>query len=317
MKTTKYVAIFGILVSILGLSYTHRLYLKQTNESSTHVAEEGFEQKAGPKGATKKVAFCFLVYDKLNHEDRWLEFFRNAPKDKYNLYFHYKENVPMDPLFERAKLPHCISTKWGDVSLVRAMNLLFKAAYFDDESNTKFVMLSNSCIPLKSFDHVYDFLTRDDKGHVNAFRLHEFTTNRMTKLNREYPHYFGKASQWIILNRTLVNRLAVTDTNVDKYCGDVFAPDEVYYYTFIKVYGLEDQIVVTDFQNAAATTFVYWNGMDYKYADREFEKKTKVYCSAVKNYAQISAEELQYLYDSPALFGRKFTKACAFPKANP
>ena len=51
----------------------------------------------------KKIAFCFLIYDTINHEDLWFLFFKNVNKDKYNIYIHYKDNKPLK-YFEEYKL---------------------------------------------------------------------------------------------------------------------------------------------------------------------------------------------------------------------
>ena len=48
-----------------------------------------------------------------------------------------------------------------------AYNILFREAYKDD-NNYKFVIVSNSCIPLKSFNYIYNKLTIDNYGYFNV-----------------------------------------------------------------------------------------------------------------------------------------------------
>ena len=43
----------------------------------------------------KKIAFCFLINDVINHEELWYTFFKNIPQDKYNIYIHYKIDFPL------------------------------------------------------------------------------------------------------------------------------------------------------------------------------------------------------------------------------
>ena len=43
----------------------------------------------------KKLGFCFLIYDKINLEELWNIFFKNIYKKKYNIYIHYKIDVPL------------------------------------------------------------------------------------------------------------------------------------------------------------------------------------------------------------------------------
>ena len=43
----------------------------------------------------KKIAFCFLIYDIINHEELWNIFFKNVDANKYTIYIHYKFNKPL------------------------------------------------------------------------------------------------------------------------------------------------------------------------------------------------------------------------------
>ena len=125
-------------------------------------------------------------------------FFEGVDRSLYAIYVHYKTDTPLGSNFESNKLPHCIPTQWGDISLVKAQNLMLEAA-LRDEDNTHFLFLSNSCIPLKSFAHVYRSIT--DKSVFNlAPHAHCFP-----RCDRALPFLercnIQKASQWCILNR--------------------------------------------------------------------------------------------------------------------
>ena len=113
-----------------------------------------------------KIAFLFLVYDEIAHEDLWAKFFEGADPSLYTIYIHYKNNKKLKH-FEKYKLRNCIETKFADISLVHANNLMLREA-LRDEQNKKFINVSQSCIPLKSFNYIYDFLTRDDKAHFSC-----------------------------------------------------------------------------------------------------------------------------------------------------
>jgi hypothetical protein len=58
---------------------------------------------------TKKIAFCFLIYDIINHEEIWNRFFKNVDTEKYSIYIHYKYDKKMK-YFEQYKLDNCIET---------------------------------------------------------------------------------------------------------------------------------------------------------------------------------------------------------------
>ena len=38
----------------------------------------------------KKIAFCFLIYDTINQEEVWNNFFKGIDPKKYTIYIHYK-----------------------------------------------------------------------------------------------------------------------------------------------------------------------------------------------------------------------------------
>ena len=151
----------------------------------------------------KKIAFCFLIYDVINHEELWNLFFQNVDINKYNIYIHYKINVSLK-YFERYKLNNCIETNYADVTLIHAHNLLFKKAY--EDGCDKIISLSQSCIPFKSFNYIYNFLTKDDYGHFNVTQQSQCFPNCNSLLEYFPREFIGKASQWIILNRTLIEK---------------------------------------------------------------------------------------------------------------
>jgi len=255
-------------------------------------------KKEGFHGEEKKIAFCFLIYDSINHEELWKKFFEKSTKSKYNIYIHYKENLPLK-YFEENKLDHCIETAWGHKSLVQASNLLFKKA-FDDTANYKFVLLSNSCIPLKSFDNVYDFLTKDNMGYVNESGYSDYYKD--FDIYKRNPELFAKTSQWVILNREIVEKIGLVDDDVIEQNFNMYGPDEIYYYTWMKHHNLDDQVVKFNNLSSGATTFTYWSDMP----EYPFPKSS----ASPYAYDKISTEEIDYLLAQPCLFGRKFNKNC-------
>ena len=247
----------------------------------------------------KKIAFCFLIYDVINQEELWNIYFKNIDSNKYNIYIHYKSNKKLQ-YFDKYKLKNCIETKYADKSISLANNILFKKAY-EDEENYKFIILSNSCIPLKSFNYVYDKLTADNNGYINVCPSEQCFPNCNSLLNVIKKEFISKSSSWFIFNRKLVENLCIDKDNIiNEYYNTIYAPEEHYYYTYIKILNLENEIITTENVADGATTFTNWQGMDYKYPSKR----------GLKNYSNISRDELLYLLNSKSLFGRKFTREC-------
>lgn len=249
----------------------------------------------------KKIAFCFLIYDEINHEDIWNIFFNNIDKNKYNIYIHYKYNKPLK-YFEQYKLKNCIDTNYDDITIPQAYNLLFKEAFEKDEENYKFCIISNSCIPLKSFNHIYNKLVADDKAYFNICDSSQCYPNCNPLLNFYDKKYISKSHNWFILNRTIVQKICIEcNDELTKCYKDIYAPAEYFFYTKVKMLDLENHLITTNNVSCEATTFTNWAGNDY-INPCQF---------GLANYSFISKYELEYLVNSPCLFGRKFTKNCS------
>lgn len=244
----------------------------------------------------KKIAFCFLLYDIINHEDLWYNFFKNIDHNKYNIYIHYKNNVPLK-YFEKYKINNCIETQYAHISLTQAQNILLKKA-LEDNNNQHFIILSNSCIPLKNFDYIYNHLD-ETKSYFNVAPQEQCFPRCNSILNIIEKKYIQKQHAWCILNRKHTE-LMLKDTQYINWFKDIYCPEEHCYITMLYIYNLQDELITTLNLAIDATTFTNWQGMDYKYP-----------CySGLKNYSNISEDELIYLLKSKSLFGRKFTVDC-------
>lgn len=245
-----------------------------------------------------KIAFCFLIYDIINNEELWNIFFKGIDHNKYNIYIHYKTNKPLK-YFEKYKVNNCIETKYGDISLVNAQNILLQNALCDVDNN-HFIILSNSCIPLKPFTYVYNNLNKDKSYFNIAPQTHCFPRCNNTLSFIEHK-YVQKAAQWCILNRKHTELMINKNDYIKWFNYNETVPDEHCYITNIFVNNLEDEIITTPNASNDATTFINWEGMDYKYPST----------NNLKNYSIITEEELIYLFNSKCLFGRKFNIECS------
>jgi hypothetical protein len=242
-----------------------------------------------------KLAFCFLIYDKINHEDLWNIFFSNVDTSKYSIYIHYKRNAPLQ-YFEAYKLPNCIETKHGDISLVYAQNILLSEGLKDSE-NRHFIFVSGSCIPFKSFNYIYNNLDTA-YSYFNVTPKFECFPRCYGVLT--HVKHINKSHQWCILNKKHA-QLMIDKNEYLKWFEDVFAADEHCYITNIYANALENEIITTPNLSTNATTFTNWGGMDYKYVTN----------GVIKNYLEIHMDELKYILESKSMFGRKFDEKCS------
>jgi hypothetical protein len=246
----------------------------------------------------KKIAFCFLIYDKINLEELWNIFFKNVDANKYNIYIHYKIDKPLQ-YFEKYKLKKCIETKYADVSLIHAHNLLFKQAYEDD--CYKMINVSQACIPFKNFNYIYDFLCKDNNGYFNIAPHNACFPRCNILLNYYDKNVIQKSSEWFILNRQICEFVLKEDImKINKLYCNISSPEEHFYITLAFFNNLQHEIITTPNLSNDATTFINWHDMIYKYVSD----------NGLKNYNTIEKEEIIYLLNSKCLFGRKFNTSC-------
>jgi hypothetical protein len=249
----------------------------------------------------KKLAFLFLIYHEIHFEEVWNIFFKYADPAKYTIRIHYKTDRSLR-YFEKYKLKNCIATNYViDTTIAQAHNLLIEDA-MKDEDVYKTINLSQACIPLKSFEYVYNFLTNNNNSHFNKMPMSDWslavTGPALVYVKRDE---ICKAANWFILNREHAE-VVLQHVEYFEYFKNVHSPEEFMYLTMLTKY-CPANMVCTNYSAEGATTFTNWNsnwGMVYKYPVD----------ASIKNYSEISEEEFTYLMGSPCLFGRKFNAGC-------
>ena len=245
----------------------------------------------------KSIAFCFLIYDKINHESIWHTFFENVDPRKYTIYIHFKNNRPLQ-YFEKYKLNQCVETHYADISLVHAQNRLLESA-IEVPENMHFIFLSNTFIPVKSFDFIYSCLDNNfSYFNISPIQQSFPRCNQTTEYIDQ--KYIQKAGQWCILNRKHTILMLNNNDYIQWFNYRETVPDEHCYITKLYHEHLENEIIVTRHRTVDATTFTNWSDMEYKYPSNV----------GLKTYDTITNEELMYIVNSKSFFARKFSECC-------
>mmetsp|Transcript_41072 Transcript_41072/g.64215 ORF Transcript_41072/g.64215 Transcript_41072/m.64215 type:complete len:513 (-) Transcript_41072:51-1589(-) len=137
----------------------------------------------------RKVAFLFLVRDAIENEEVWDSFFETASIDKYSIYVHRASpgNETSEPL-----------RKWGAVSVPRVPSAWCalsgaEAAVFSEalanQANTQFALISDSTVPLKSFQYMYSQLVTKSSNTSKLCFSYDAAMNAL------------KHHQWVVLSR--------------------------------------------------------------------------------------------------------------------
>ncbi|GJP43107.1 hypothetical protein CLOM_g2604 [Closterium sp. NIES-68] len=205
---------------------------------------------AEPRG---KIAFLFLVRGPLPLEEVWQRFFQGH-EALFSVYIHASQpGFDCDqevryPAFRARQIPS-VPISWGGPNLIRAERRLLAAA-LADPWNQRFVLLSESCLPLFNFSHVYDYLFASPKSfitsHPSAWR---YEPGMAPAVNRSQ---YRKGSQWFALTRRHAD-MVVADTRVyDAFLQNhAMIPDESYIQTLLLM--LEPSAV-----EPRGVTFLHW-----------------------------------------------------------
>ncbi|KAL5223370.1 hypothetical protein ABZP36_028083 [Zizania latifolia] len=199
--------------------------------------------RAYPFERVPKVAFMFLAgRGVLPLAPLWERFFRGH-EGLFSVYVHAPPgtvvNVSNDSPFYRRQIPSQ-ETSWGSVTLMDAEKRLLANALLDF-SNERFVLLSESCIPVQSFPTVYGYLTGSRHSFVEVY-YHKNNQCRGRYSRRMAPDItlpqWRKGSQWFELSRDLAMRV-LTDTKYyplfRQHCRPSCYPDEHYLPTLVNM----------------------------------------------------------------------------------
>ncbi|PIA33358.1 hypothetical protein AQUCO_04100046v1 [Aquilegia coerulea] len=160
-----------------------------------------------PYKRVPKVAFMFLTRGEVPFAPLWEKFFKGH-EDLYSIYVHpnpsFNGTLAKSPIFQDRRIPS-EEVQWGTFSMLEAERRLIANALLDF-SNQRFILLSESCIPLFNFTTVYSYLMNSSKSFVEVYDL-PGPVGRGRYNPRMKPHVkiqqWRKGSQWFEMDRSL------------------------------------------------------------------------------------------------------------------
>ena len=184
-----------------------------------------------------KIAFLFLTITEINHEQIWLDFLKGN-EDKYSLYIHSKQDFKRTSPFKKYEMPIKVPTVWEKIA--NAQIALLKEA-LKDPLNEKFVYLSESTIPVKSFDSVYTKLMSQSESFM-WYTKNPHTSRTFKPLT---PESIYKNWTWCVLNRKHA-QLMVDDNEYLPIMSQRPFDCEHYPSTFLHAKELQHEIINED-----------------------------------------------------------------------
>ncbi|KAJ8769825.1 hypothetical protein K2173_008232 [Erythroxylum novogranatense] len=193
-----------------------------------------------PYNRTPKVAFMFLTRGRLPLAPLWEKFFKGH-EGLYSIYIHtspeFSDEPPESSIFCNRRIPSK-PVEWGKSSMIDAERRLLANALLDF-SNERFVLLSETCIPVFNFQTIYNYLISSNQSFVGSFddprRVGRGRYNKRM-LPTVTISDWRKGSQWFEVNR----RIAVEIISDVKYypvfrdhCKPPCYMDEHYFPTLV------------------------------------------------------------------------------------
>jgi hypothetical protein len=154
-----------LLAKVIRVYFTFHTYVHETmvevlKQFPTHLWKEIWiqdEKGVRTRYVPPKVALLFLTIHDHHQPEIWTEYLKKT--DKFSIYAHPKINKIQTPWLRAAVIPKRAKTGWGHIT--EAYYRLLEEA-LKDPVNMKFMFLSESCIPLKSFDAFYQKVILED-----------------------------------------------------------------------------------------------------------------------------------------------------------
>ncbi|XP_022857201.1 uncharacterized protein LOC111378254 isoform X2 [Olea europaea var. sylvestris] len=172
---------------------------------------------------TPKIAFLFLTPGALPFEKLWDKFFQGH-EGKFSVYVHASKDKPVH--FSRYFFNREIRSGkvvWGTISMVDAEKRLLANA-LEDPDNLHFVLLSDSCIPLRNFDYIYNYLLYTNVSFVDSFEdpgphgSGRYSEHMLPEVEKKD---FRKGAQWFTMKRqhaTIIMADSLYYTKFRIYC---------------------------------------------------------------------------------------------------
>ncbi|KAI4298912.1 hypothetical protein L6164_032425 [Bauhinia variegata] len=265
-----------------------------------------------PYKRVPKVAFMFLTRGPLPFLPLWEKFFQGH-ENLYNIYIHtppgYTMNVSKSSAFYGRQIPSQ-EVSWGTITLSDAERRLLANALLDF-SNERFVLLSESCIPVYNFPTVYRYLIDSAYSFVESYdEPSRYGRGRYSRnmLPDIHLRHWRKGSQWFEVNRCLATSL-VSDTQYytlfRKYCKPACYPDEHYIPTFLNMF-------FGSLNSNRTVTWVDWSMGGPHPATFGRDNITEGFLQAIRNngtLCQYNSEMTSVCF----LFARKFDESALEP----
>jgi hypothetical protein len=187
-----------------------------------------------------RIAFLFLTRGDVHQPEIWREYV-DSLGDRASVFSHPKsEAAQRGGFLDGTAVDGLVPTRWGDVSLVKATLRMLEAA-MSDARTSHFMLLSESCIPVRPADELIRALQLDPRSRIGVEPLAEVQRKNPDKAGRIHSargiatDHWHFHDQWLLLDRRAAAEVLREDLT-ERFSG-VFAADESYFGTVLSLAG--------------------------------------------------------------------------------
>ncbi|KAL4586644.1 hypothetical protein LXL04_011285 [Taraxacum kok-saghyz] len=208
----------------------------------------------------RKIAFMFLTRRSLPLRSFWEKFFEGHD-GLFSIYLHTSPDFNYEPpnssVFYKRRIPSKI-VQWGKPSMIDAERRLIANALLDF-TNQRFILLSESCIPIFNFTTIYNFLMNANESFLSSFddprKIGRGRYNKQMSPTITLKDW-RKGSQWFEVNRELAHEIVFDKTYYNVFHSHCLPPcymDEHYLPTLVNK-------IRPDLTTNATVTWTDWSG---------------------------------------------------------
>ena len=193
-----------------------------------------------------KIAFCFLIKNKIGYEDIWFEYLKNSIDIEIIIHCVENHDLKLISSLTNNIYVNQVPSSWG--KLLHVENFLIEKS--KELGCDKCIFLSDSCLPVKPLSYVKEFLLID-KSFISNRKPWEFS--RFPPEVKKFEFLMGN-HQWVIIDKKHYD-LFLNSNLRQIFENHVFFPEESYYATILQASGINDQENVENI----TTTYVDWD----------------------------------------------------------
>ncbi|KAM7254596.1 hypothetical protein ACFE04_003976 [Oxalis oulophora] len=260
-------------------------------------------RKGYPFKRVPKIAFMFLTKGPLPLAPLWEKFFKGN-EGLYSIYIHphpsYAGKYPATSVFHNKQIPSQLA-EWGRMTMCDAERRLLANAMLDI-SNEYFILLSESCIPLRNFSVTYKHISRSQHSFMGSFDERgpygrgRYNPNMLPEVSLAQ---WRKGSQWFEINRELAVNIIEDSKYYPKFkafCTPACYVDEHYFPTMLSIQLprllANRTLTWTDWSRGGAHPATFGkNDMTEGFFKRISESKTCVYNNQTTNLCYLFARK--------------------------